>query len=114
MLRITKLKGIGKFYLGWDEAKKEPPLILDFSPIIFTFDLKGKYLLLHWQARPKGLRKWGFYESITNSYHSPNFCHNLDLPTSNSRLLQLQENDYKTVPTAVIYFPDLQYKDVCK
>lgn len=33
MLRITKLKGKAKFYLGWDEKPSEP-LTLDFNPII--------------------------------------------------------------------------------
>lgn len=112
MLRITKLKGIGKFYLGWDEKPNEP-LTLDFNPIIFKFNLEGKYLLIHWQARPKGLRKWGFYDSLSDSYYSPDFCHNIDLPLSQGRLLQLLESDYKTVPTAVIYLPDFSVRDVC-
>jgi hypothetical protein len=112
MLRITKLKGRGKFYLGWDEKPSEP-LTLDFNPIIFKFNLKGKYLLIHWQARPKGLRKWGFYDSISDNYYSPEFCHNIKLPNSESCLLQLTENDFYTVPTAVIYLPDASIKDVC-
>jgi hypothetical protein len=111
MLRITKLKGRGKFYLGWDEKPSEP-LTLDFNPIIFTFNLKGKYLLIHWQARPKGLRKWGFYDSISDNYYSPEFRHNIQLPASVPQFLQLTENDYKTVPTAVVYIPDASIKDV--
>ncbi|MGL5874017.1 MAG: hypothetical protein ACRC2R_16885 [Xenococcaceae cyanobacterium] len=109
MLRITKLKGKGKFHLSWDEKPREY-LLLDFSPLIYVFNLEGKYCLIHWQARPKGLRTWGIYDSVTNNYY-PKTIGKILVPQVNLELLQIDENNYATVPTAVLYLKNCSIVD---
>jgi hypothetical protein len=111
LLAMQKLKlEFGKFLLCWD---KDPnPLVLDFNPLISRFFLEGEYLLIHWQARPKGVRKWGFYDSASDDYYCPKFQEKISLPLNEGQLLQVDENVVLTVPTAVIYLSDVTYVDV--
>jgi hypothetical protein len=109
MLRITRLKGKGKFHLSWDEKPSEY-LILDFSPLIAAFALEGKYCLIHWQARPKGLRTWGIYDSLTSNYY-PKTIGRVLVPPCDVELLQIDENNHRTVPTAVLYLKDCSIND---
>jgi len=79
-------------------------LKLDFSPIIDQFNLSGDFCLLHWQAKPFGLRRWGIYSGGEDSYCSAE-GQSLDLSAGKIIPLQLDESIIKTVPTAVLYFP---------
>ena len=81
-------------------------LRMDFNPIIEQFRLRGKFCLLHWQAKPFGERRWGVYDGGMDDYVSVKYCE-LELRVI-SRLLQLDENIIKTVPTAVLLFPNSQ------
>jgi hypothetical protein len=78
-------------------------LLLDFQPIISHYNLSGNFCLLHWQARPKGLRGFGVYDSSSLSYYDVN--HNkLDILANNCRTLQIDENVHKTNPVAVLLY----------
>jgi hypothetical protein len=79
-------------------------LVMNFFPIINQFRLNGNFCLLHWQAKPFGERRWGVYDAGVDEYTSLQYCE-LELKGI-PRLLQVDENKVKTVPTAVLYFPD--------
>ncbi len=97
MKTIQKLSK-AKFKLSTDNVPNSD-LELDFNPIIDNFNLKGDYLLLHFQAKPKESRQWGVYASKTDSYHS---IKEFDLDRPQARSLHLDETRHKTVPTAVL------------
>lgn len=80
-------------------------LKMDFNPIIERFNLTGNFCLLHWQAKPFGLRRWGAYDGGKDKYHAIawNCIHN---DCSSPRFLQIDEEQVKTVPTAVMLFAD--------
>lgn len=77
-------------------------LKMNFTPIIREFQLVGKFCLLHWQAKPFGLRRWGVYDAGADKYFATTWnCTDINcggIP------LQLDETIVTTVPTAVIYF----------
>lgn len=77
-------------------------LKMDFNPIVEKFKLAGKFCLLHWQAKPFGLRRWGVYDAGIDKYFAVTWdC--IDINCSGTPL-QLDETTLATVPTAVIYF----------
>jgi hypothetical protein len=83
---------------------KDFELKMDFNPIIEKFNITGKFCLLHWQAKPFGLRRWGIYDGGTDKYFAVKWdC--LDI-VSTAIPLQLDEQIIKTVPTAVLYFKE--------
>lgn len=102
MQTITKITDTS-FSMVWDEVPTEK-LVIDFKDIIEQHRLTGNYCLLHWQAKPKGLRKWGVYDSAAKSYHSMQ-ANNL-LMAVVPRLIEVDENIYKTVPSSTLYFPN--------
>lgn len=79
-------------------------LNMDFNPIIQKFQLTGNSCLMHWQAKPFGLRRWGIYDAGKDEYFTAtwNSIHCLCIP----RFLQINEEITKTVPTAVLLFTD--------
>jgi len=77
-------------------------LALDFNPIIQRFNLQGSFCLLHWQAKPFGLRRWGVYDGGKDSYVACEWSQVEVL--KNPRCLQLDETIVSTVPTAVLHF----------
>ncbi len=110
-VRIRKTTIPNKFVLVWREAKEF--LILDFNPILQGFGLEGPYVLIHRQGKPKGLRTWGIYDSSSQSYFSDSFEGDQPLiGISEVSLLQLNENIHKTLPTAVIYIPNITIEQV--
>ena len=74
-------------------------LELDFNPIIDEFKLKGNYLLIHWQAKPKGYRRWGVYSSKGDRYYS---LASIDMERWRGKSLQLDDLTASTVPSAVL------------
>ena len=98
---IFKL-GDNRFRLAWNGVQDEE-LNLDFNPIINAYKLTGKYILLHWQAKPKNLRTWGIYDSETKTYCSVG-SDEIVLPACQAKILDVPERVIKTVPTAVIMF----------
>jgi hypothetical protein len=80
-------------------------LNMNFSPIIEQFKLAGKYCLLHWQAKPKGLRRWGIYDGATDEYSTADWD-KLELNPPQVIPLQVDENIISSVPTAVLLLPN--------
>ena len=75
-------------------------LDLDFQPVIDQFGLEGDFILIHWQARPKGHREWGIYSSRDDSYRSTS---ELAINLATVKSLQLDDATAKTIPSAVLY-----------
>lgn len=77
-------------------------LKMDFNPIIEEFGLTGFFCLLHWQAKPFGLRRWGIYDAGIDQYFATTWdC--IDVNCTGFPL-QIEETKVTTVPTAVLYF----------
>lgn len=67
MKQIIRKASQGIILLFWiDDLNQTIPdslITLDFNPIIKAANLVKNFAICHYQARPKGLRKWGiFYE----------------------------------------------------
>jgi len=80
-------------------------LVMDFGPLWAAVDPTGPCCLVHWQAKPRGERRWGIFDGETyrsfESYRS-------ELPGEG---LQLDENEIRTVPTAVICYRNARVID---
>lgn len=100
MQHITKISDTS-FSMVWDEVPNEK-LTINFKNVIEQHNLKGKYCLLHWQAKPKGYRKWGIYSSLLQEYYSIK-ANEVRFNTV-GRLIEVDENNYSEVPTAVVLF----------
>lgn len=97
--KIEKLSD-STFRCSWNMP--DSTLKLNFDVLIQHFNLMGQFCLMHWQAKPKGLRRWGIYCSAEDSYFSTDwdrivFDRDLQIET-----LQVDEQIIKTVPTAVL------------
>ena len=98
-MKIINKLGFAKFKISTSGIPNSF-IELDFNPLIETFNLTGNYILIHWQAMPKGHREWGIYSSKDDSYRSvAEFCANFGKVKS----LQLEDATAKTVPSAVLY-----------
>jgi hypothetical protein len=103
-----KIRKYGRFRFAVSyESIPEFILRLNFEPIITKFDLNGSFTLLHWQAKPRGLRRWGAFcrqdESTSYKAFEEYTC---NVPYQ--RGIQLDERLINTVPTAVILFPECE------
>lgn len=68
MKQIIRKASCGIFLLFWinesGEMLSDSLITLDFNPIIKAANLINNFAICHYQARPKGLRRWGiFYDS---------------------------------------------------
>jgi hypothetical protein len=111
---ITKLTAKTFRSLWLDQRGIEVPdsrIKLSFAPITETFQLSGSYCLLHWQAKPKGLRRFGVYCSTSDSYTAIDHDKLRINASGQSLTLQINETLHKTVPTAVLYYPHCQLID---
>ena len=79
-------------------------LLLDFNPVIKQFKLAGNYFLIHWQARPKGYREWGVYNSVNDTYTS---MFQLPKAFGSMEYLMLDDKSANSIPSAVILFKGL-------
>jgi hypothetical protein len=79
-------------------------LQMDFRPIIERFHLKDQFCLVHWQAKPFGERRWGVYDAGNDKYVSLKY-EQIEAKVV-PQFLQVDENIVKTVPTAVMLFPN--------
>lgn len=102
-ITITPM-GKGQFRLRWVEA--EGNLDLDFRPFIERAKKRGCRYLIHWQAKPKGIRRWGIYDIESDAYV---VTKSLDV-IGTSHGLQIDENKVKTVPTAVLMADEVKCK----
>jgi hypothetical protein len=99
----------GTFLCNWHDGDRliDRPLKLNFDVLIEQFGLTGDFVLLHWQARPKYLRRWGIYCHASDRYHSCDY-NQLLIGATLIEPLQIDESLFKTVPTAVLYMPYAQ------
>lgn len=106
MRQIVNKIGQSKFRVFWNEQRNSE-LIMDFKPIISQFNLTGNFVLLHWQALPKYLRRWGMYCSNDDNYYP--FDHDKLMVKANCNFstLQIDERKWGTKPTAVILVKDV-------
>ncbi|NJL89709.1 MAG: hypothetical protein HC916_07840 [Coleofasciculaceae cyanobacterium SM2_1_6] len=99
---ITKT-GESQFNLTWENVP-DSTINLDFRPLQKVFKLTGVYCLLHWQAKPKGLRRFGVYESLNDNYLSVDSADLLIAPYLKTGVLQIDEKVHTTLPTAVMLY----------
>ena len=106
--KIIKL-GEGRFRVFWDEQRYlAQALSLDFNPIIQHFKLDALYsdfVLLHWQARPVGLRRWGMYHRKTDQYYGSDWD-KVEFDDCHISLLQIDELKLVSPPSAVVLLPN--------
>jgi hypothetical protein len=94
--KIRKLSDT-RFQIIYRELPKFK-LFVDFRPLIESLGLTEDFCLVHWQARPRGERRWGIFDGKGyrgfESYRS-------ELPCEG---MQLDERLQTTVPTAVLCY----------
>ncbi len=89
-----------KFNISWSNRPEDKDkIIVDFNSIINHFQLSGKFQLLHWQAKPRGLRQWGLYDNQLDTYTS---MKKIDLRGKKCCGLQMDEEKIIYPPSAVI------------
>lgn len=98
--------GKHQFTVTW-EHKPSDRIKLDFTPIIKQFNLNNykDCLLIHWQNRPKGLRRWGVFCLSQDQYYCTDYD-KVTLPSTGCQLLQIPELQLRLPPSAVLCFPD--------
>jgi hypothetical protein len=110
MRHVVEKLCVGTFLCKWyDDGDQliDRPLKLNFDVLIEYFGLTGDFTLLHWQARPKFVRRWGIYCHKSDRYHSCDY-NQLLIAATLIEPLQIDESLFKTVPTAVLYMPDTE------
>lgn len=105
---ITPL-GNNRYFVRWHGVINSE-LTLDFNPLIIAHKLTGKYVLLHWQAKPKNLRTWGVYDSTTQTYRS--VCSD-EIPAviCEMSIVDVPETIIKTVPTAAVMLRGVSWEN---
>lgn len=99
MTIVIKKKSKARFELH-HEGVPNSTLEIDFNSVINELELTGDFILLHWQARPRGLRQWGVYFSTTDMYHSFLFY---KIPKEYEwKGMQIEEKPGQLPPTAVL------------
>lgn len=97
--KITPL-GDRRFDIEWPG---HPVLQVSFNPLIAFHRLEGDFVLLHWQAAPRALRRWGIFDERTEGYYSF-AAHQVTIQTL-GQLIEIDERRLRTKPTAVLLFP---------
>lgn len=97
--KITPL-GDRRFNIQWEGY---PDLEVSFNPLIVSHTLEGDFCLLHWQAAPRALRRWGIYDERSEGYYSF-AAHQVTLQVL-GQLIEVDERRLSTKPTAVLLFP---------
>jgi hypothetical protein len=105
MTQVIERLANATFRSQWQNIP-DSTLKLNFDVLIDHFGLPdmGSFCLVHWQAKPKGLRRWGVYCRAADMYYAADeilFDEGLTVET-----LQMDERIVKTVPTAVLFFRD--------
>lgn len=103
MSQIIEKVGNGQFKIYWEEKPTEI-IELDFNPLIDNFNLRNKeYLLLHWQAIPMNLRRFGVYDCFLDKYKGVDYD-KISFINTQCSLAQIPDSHYKKRPTAVIVY----------
>ena len=96
---VTKLSS-GRFNICW-ERRYNTAMVLDFNHLIRAYDLVPPFVIFHFQARPKGLRRWGIFDGGRDEYLSLESDRvRLDLP---GRPIQIPDAE-GVMPTAVLLY----------
>jgi len=106
---IQRQIGEAKFHLIWNKSLSLS-IRLDFAPLIDQVQRQGQmshFCLVHWQARPKYLRRWGVFGFLpsTNIYLVCNTIQ-IQVRQQTAYTIQLDESQIRTVPTSVIVYPN--------
>lgn len=88
----------GKIKISWKNAKNSE-ITMDFNPIIKQFKL-SKGLILHYQAKPFGLRRWGIYDITNDKYISIEW---MQVYFEKVKIKLLSLEDSKQQPTSVLW-----------
>ena len=99
--KIIKL-GHAQFRVFWETYEKQE-LRLDFRPLLSQLNFKGNMVILHWQGRPWGLRRWGVYCSRSDQYYGVDHD-KINLNECPCDTFQIPEKQFKTLPSAVLVF----------
>lgn len=104
--KILKLSK-ARFNVLWDNLP-EQLIMLDFNPLINHFNLQKykNYILLHWQSRPRGLRRWGCYCGHSDQYYGCDYDKIVFDKNNTIELLQLDELKLINPPSAVVLLPN--------
>ena len=104
MRQIIKKIEPSCFSVWWDNLP-ESKLIINFTPIIKHFNLQNHFVLAHWQSRPKGLRRWGLYDGISDNYYGADWDKiQTENPCNPLKFLQIDETKLTYPPSAVVLF----------
>ena len=100
--------GTAKFRLQWGEL--DPAILdLDFAPFLGDTRLNGiNFTLLHYQAKPKGLRTFGMYCRKQDSY----FCVYDETSIVFQILPELIIIPENTIPNAAVLFKNSEIKEM--
>ncbi len=81
------------------------PLQLNFQPLLDAAEENfsgSPMVMIHFQARPKGLRRWGLYDSESDTYHSFDSDGDVDTESYDWTLLSIPDSENPDViPTCV-------------
>lgn len=97
--KITPL-GDRRFNIQWEGY---PDLEVSFNPLIARHNLEGAFCLLHWQAAPRALRRWGIYDELSEGYYSF-AAHECTIQVL-GQLIECDERRLKSKPSAVLLYP---------
>lgn len=100
----------GKFKLTWKDFP-ELDLELNFNPFLKLNNL-NKGIIVHWQSKPRSDKKrqgrtWGIYSLALDEYFSQTSENIPFFKAGRCQFLEISEGRHSSVPTAVVYFPDL-------
>lgn len=88
-------------------------LKVDFAPLIAALKIIPiNFVMQHWQAHPKFSRHFAYfeYDNMTGIYRT--LPHGSVIIKASPETLQIDERVHKTVPTAVLYYPNCQLNKV--
>lgn len=113
MLEPLNVRQYGQYQFALSYASL-PDFILriNFEPIAREYGMAGVYTLLHWQARPKPLRRWGAFCSHGDGSTHYHVFEQWRSQGCYQRGIQLDERVSKFVPTAVVWFPGCECRTV--
>jgi hypothetical protein len=99
MGQVVEKQSHTQFVVYWEE-QPEVKLTLSFDDIIRMHKLSGQYCLIHWQAKPFGLRRFGVYDSLGR--YTPLDWNQLIPYSGETEILQVDETLSKRIPVAVM------------
>lgn len=81
-------------------------LIMNFEPCVTAANATDNYCLLHWQAKPRGHRRFGIFNKFAGETNYASTDQPLIAADLNIQAIQVDELSLNTIPTAMLYFPN--------